>query len=170
MFKHCIFAYNYWLYCCMNKQTNKRKPWLKRISITILLIVIILAGVYWYVATEKFSDTKDRKEAYTVNAIDLIHEFKKDDSAANTKYREKIITVSGRVSALESPDTSAVNVKFIDTDGSFLIFAFQDTHLAEGKTLAVGDSISIKASCSGGRYDSIIEGYKIEFKRAVLNK
>ena len=153
----------------MTERVKRKKPWLKRVLIAFLVIIVILAGVYWYVATEKFSDTQAREAAYTVNALDFIREFIKDDSAANKKYTEKIITVSGRISELEAPDTSTVNIKFIDpVTGSFIIFAFQDTHLSEGKTLKVGDSVSIKGSCSGGVYSPTLELTKIDFKRAAL--
>jgi tRNA_anti-like len=155
----------------MANQVKKKKPWLKRILIVVMVLVVVLAGVYWYYATEKFSDTTDRESSYTVNALDLIHEFIENDSAANKKYTEKIITVNGRISELEAPDTSTVNVKFIDpATGSFAIFAFQDTHLAEGKNLKAGDSVSIKGSCSGGVYSAELELTKIDFKRAALNK
>ena len=155
----------------MTEAGKKKNPWLKRILTAFLVIVVILAGIYWYVATEKFSDTKSRDADYTLSALDLIHEFVKNDSAANKKYTEKILTVNGRISELEAPDTSTVNVKFIDpASGSFIIFSFQDSHLAEGKNLKVGDSVSIKGSCSGGQYSSILESTKIDFKRAALNK
>lgn len=152
----------------MPKQTTKRNSWRKKILIGILVLAVIAAGIYWYVATDKFSDTKDRKAAYSVSALDFIREFQQDDSAANMKYREKIVTVNGRISELEAPDTSTVNVKFIDTiTGSFVIFAFQDIHLVEAKSLKIGDSVSIKGSCSGGVYSDILEATKIDFKRLI---
>jgi len=148
-----------------------KRAWLKKLLITGLVLAVIGAGIYWYIATEKFSDTKDRKAAFTVNAIDFIREFRKDDSAANKKYREKIITVNGKVSELEAPDSSSVNVKFVDTTtGDYAIFAFQEQHLAEAKSLKEGDSISIKGSCSGVSYSEILDLYYIPFKRSALNK
>ena len=155
----------------MTEAIKKKNPWLKRILTAFLVLVVTLAGIYWYVATEKFSDTKNKDADFTISAIDLIHEFVQNDTMANKKYTEKIITVNGRISELEAPDTSTVNVKISDpASGSFIIFAFQDSHLAEGKNLKVGDSVSIKGSCSGGQYSSIIESTKIDFKRATLNK
>jgi hypothetical protein len=149
---------------------KKKKPWLKRILIAILALVVILAGVYWYLATDKFSDTKDRKADYTVNVLDLIHEFQQNGSAANKKYSDKIITVNGTVSEIEAADTT-LNIKFIDkATGSYAIFAFQQQHAAEAKTVKVGDSISIKGSCSGGIYSEILEANAISFKRSALNK
>ncbi|MEI9911308.1 MAG: hypothetical protein WDO71_17590 [Bacteroidota bacterium] len=154
----------------MSTQTKKKSPWRKRILVSLLVLAVIAAGIYWYVATDTYSDTKDRKAAYTVNAFDFIQEFQQNDSAANVKYADKIVTVTGRVSAIEAADTT-LNIKFIDTiTGSYAIFAFQQQHLAEAKTVKVGDSVSIKGSCSGGIYSDILEATAITFKRSTLNK
>lgn len=138
--------------------------------IAFLLLVGIGAAIYWYIATEKFADTKDRKAVYTVNAIDFIREFEENDNAANKKYTDKIITVNGMVSEIEAADTT-VNIKFIDTaSGSYAIFAFQEQYISEAKTLKVGDSASIKGSCSGGVVSEILGTEFITFKRCTLNK
>lgn len=155
----------------MMHTTKTKGPWRKRLWILFIVLVVIGAGIYWYVATEKFSDTKDREAAHTVSAIDFIREFVKDDSAANKKYREQIIVVNGRISELEAPDTSTVNIKFVDTtSGAYAIFAFQEQHVNEAKGLNVGDSVSVKGSCSGVAFSSILEVPYISFKRSTLNK
>lgn len=150
--------------------TKQKRPWLKQLLVIGLVLVAIVAGIYWYVATEKFSDTKDRKAAFTVNAVDFIREFEKNESEANKKYRDKIITVNGRVSEIEAADTT-VNIKIIDTvSNSFIIFAFQEQHISEPKTVKVGDTVSIKGSFSAGIFSQIMEVVKIDFKRSALNK
>ncbi len=155
----------------MSEIKQKRKRWIKPAFFAGLVLVIGLAVTYWIVATEKFADTSNRKAAYSVNANELIKEFLDNDSAANAKYADKIITVNGTVSELESPDSSTVNVKFVDsTSGSYIIFAFQEQHLEEGKSLKTGDTVSIKGSCSGSIYSDILETTSITFKRAALNK
>jgi len=74
------------------------------------------------------------------------------------------------VSAIEAADTT-LNIKFIDpVSTSYAIFAFQQQHQMEAKTIKVGDSISIKGSCSGGIYSEILDATAITFKRATLNK
>jgi hypothetical protein len=149
----------------------QKKRWKKPLLIGGFLTVVAIAVAYWIVATEKFSDTSSRKAAYTVNATDLIREFKQNDSAANAKYTDKIITVTGTVSALEAPDSTTVNIKMEDPETKdIILFAFQEQHLEEGKMLKVGDLVSIKGSCSGGSIDGILELLKIEFKRSALNK
>ena len=130
----------------MTTQKIKKRAWVKWILIAILVVVVILAGVYWYVATDKFSDTKSRKADHTLNARDFIQEFQQNLKAANEKYGDKIIALNGRVSEVEAADTT-LNIKFVDpATSSYAIFAFQQQHLDEAKGLKAGDSISIKGN------------------------
>ena len=142
----------------------------KNILIGILVVAITLFGVAWYIFNDKYADTTERKAVYAVNAMDFIKEFEKNDSLANNKYTEQIITVNGTVSEVQQVDTTA-NIKFIDTtSGSYIIFAFQQQHLAEAKQLKEGDKVSIKGSCSGGTYSEILGTEYISFKRCAINK
>ena len=146
---------------------RSRRKW---IWIGLSVVLAGMALVYWLIHTEKFSDTKDRKATFTVNAQEFIHEFEQDDSTANKKYTGKIITVNGRVGEVEAADTT-VNIKFIDpASGSYAIFAFQEQHAGEAKTVRVGDSISIKGSFSSGFFSDILGTTAITFKRSTLNK
>ena len=143
----------------------------KRILIASVFIVIAVAVIsIWYVFTVKFSDINNQKPVYSVKVLDLISEFKNNDSIANKKYAEKIIAVTGLVTEVEAVDSS-INIKLGDTiTGSYAIFAFQQQHLAEAKFIKKGDSISIKGSCSGGAYSEILETEFITFKRCALIK
>jgi molybdopterin converting factor small subunit len=152
-----------------NKSLHKH-PWFRRILLGILLLLVSGGIIIWYIFTDTFSDTADRKSAYTVNAMELLQEFQKNDSLANKKYADKIITVNGRISELESADTT-INVKIIDTlTDAYIIFAFQQQHLNEAKALKEGDTVSIKGSCSGGTYSQILETEFVTFKRCAVNK
>ncbi|PZR29587.1 MAG: hypothetical protein DI535_02410 [Citrobacter freundii] len=150
---------------------KKRSPWKKRILWSILILVVVLAAIYIYFATQKFDDTNEVKADYTVEFPAFIQEFLKSDSAANAKYRDKIIVVNGTISAVEPADSATTNVKFVDTTtGSYVIFAFQEQHAAEAKKLKEGEAVSIKGSCSGGTFSEILGVEKVDFKRSALNK
>lgn len=152
----------------MTKPEQKKNSWLKKILIGGILVVISMAVVIWLIFTEKFKDTKERKSDYIVNAMDFLQEFQISDSLANLKYAEKIITVNGRISETEEADTT-INIKMIDTaTDAYIIFAFQQQHLAEAKQLKEGDSVAIKGSCSGGTYSEILETEFVTFKRCTL--
>lgn len=150
---------------------NKRPgPLLKKILTVVFILAILGAGAVWYIFNEKFTDTSEVKADFTINALDLIHDFEKNDSLANRKYSEKIIIVNGMVSEVEAADTT-VNIKMADSSsGSYVIFAFQQQHLADAKNIKTGEQVSIKGSCSGGAYSQILETEFITFKRCALNK
>lgn len=151
-------------------QTLKKTSWFKRILFAGAFLLVFGGIAIWYIFTEKFLDTSKETAAYTVNALDLIHEFQNGDSLANKKYAEKIITVKGRVTETESADTT-INIKMIDSlTDAYIIFAFQEQHLKEAKHLKEGDSVSIKGSCSGGIYSNILETEFVTFKRCTVNK
>ena len=154
----------------MDIANNAKSSRQKKIGIAGLVALLIGGGAAWYLFTQKFEDTATTKADYTVQAKALIDEFRKNDSAANKKYTEKIITVSGMVSAIEPADTT-LNVKMSDTtNGSYIIFAFQPQDFASVKKITKGNNVSIKGSCSGGAYSEILETEFISFKRCSLNK
>ena len=146
------------------------KPKYKKILLGLFIVLLAGAGVVWYIFTEKFTDTANRKSDFTVNAMDFIKEFRQNASMANRKYTEKIVVVNGIVSSIEAADTTA-NIKFTNAStGDYIIFAFQQQHLADAKKLKEGQQVSIKGSCSGGAYSQILGINYISFKRAALNK
>ena len=154
----------------MAKSKLNRQGWLKRILIAGILLIMLGSVMVWYILNDKFKNTANIEAAYAVNALDFIKEFEKDDSLANLKYAEKIILVSGVISEVEPADTT-VNVKMANPEtGSYIIFAFQKEDQAEAKKVTPGDTVSIKGSCSGGVYSTILESEFITFKRCILNK
>jgi len=148
----------------------RTKPWVR------LLLILIGPLVAWAgfviienkIEKEKYDDTANLKSAYTIWAPELIKEFRANDSLANVKYREQILTITGRVSETEQPNDSTINIKISDSTGSYAIFPFQDKYLETVKKLQPGDSVVIRASCSGGMYSQILETETITFKRCVL--
>lgn len=151
-------------------KTTEEKPWLKKIFLIILVLVVVGGIGIYLIFTEKFEDTRKQEAVYTIAANDLIKEFQQNDSAANKKYAEKIILVNGKIAETEAADTT-VNIKMVDTlTGSYIIFAFQQQHLNDAKQLKEGDIVSIKGSCSGGAYSKILETEFISFKRCAINK
>ena len=151
-------------------KSPKNKKVLRWSFIAAGALLVIGAAVYFYYATLTHDDTASLKADYQVEAIPFIKEFEKDHKAANKKYGEKIIAVKGIVTETEPADTT-MNIKIIDTvSNSFIIFAFQEQHLSEPKTVKVGDTVSIKGSFSAGIFSEIMEVVKIDFKRSALNK
>ena len=153
----------------MEVKVKKKYSLLKKGGLFFLIILLLATAWIWYVFNEKYADTTQITPAFSVTALDLIHEFEKNDSLANKKYAEKIMVVSGEVSEVEGVD-STVNIKMADsTSGSYVIFAFQQQDKALAEKIKSGDKVSIKGSCSGGAYSKILETEFITFKRCAIN-
>lgn len=146
-----------------------KKNWIKRVLIIAAVILVAGVGFVWYLFSEKHEDTAKVKAEYSIPAAQLINEFRTNLADANNRYTEKIVAVTGRVTEIESADTT-VNVKMTDTtSGSYIIFAFQSQDMNTVKQMKAGDSISLKGSCSGGEYSNILEAHFINFKRCTIN-
>ena len=140
-----------------------------RVLFVILLLILFGIGIIWYLFSEKFENTSVVKADATILSTTLLQEFRNDLPAANLKYVEKIISVKGRISELEKADTT-FNIKMTDSTGAYLIFALQADKRTEAAKVNEGDSISIKGSCSGGSFSSILGIVYIPFKRCIIEK
>ncbi|MFN8288664.1 MAG: hypothetical protein U0U70_00265 [Chitinophagaceae bacterium] len=119
---------------------------------------------------ETHEETTKLKADYTIDAASLLHEFTTNDSAANAKYREKILVVNGTASSVQQmPDSTAV-IQFSDTTGSYAAFAFEKDQYENVKNIKTGDQVSVKGSCSGSIFSDILGTTSVNFKRAVINK
>ncbi len=150
----------------MNKP---RSSIVKKILIATGLILLVGAGVVWYIFNEKFEDTATVKADQSKNATELLSEFRTDLTNANKQYTEKILSVKGTVSEIEKADTT-FNIKMSDSTGAYLIFAFQAKNQQDLLSIKEGDIISVKGSCSGGTFSKILETFFVAFKRCVIEK
>lgn len=147
-----------------------KQNWLKKILIIGGILLVIGGGIIWYLFTLKFEDTATQKSDFSVKATDFIKEFETADSVANAKYKDKIVSVNGTVSEVEAADTT-VNLKMTDTtSGSYIIFSFQQQHMADAKKIKQGENVTIKGSFSAGVYSSILESETITFQRCAVQK
>lgn len=140
----------------------------KKIFIGLLVVFIIAVPIVWYIFTLKFDNTADVKPDFKVNATSMLMEFMQNDKAANVKYLEKVVEVTGSITAIEKAD-SIFNVKMEDeSTGSYLIFAFQPDQKDLLNKLKPMQEVVVRASCSGGIYSEILEAHSISFKRSII--
>jgi hypothetical protein len=145
----------------------KKTVWIVAGPVFVFISFLIMEK---YIMNETYSDTAGIKPDYTISATDLIHEFAANDSAANKKYLEKIISVTGAASEVEVKSDSTINIKFADSTGSYINFSLEKEQYEKVKNIKPGDAVSLKGSCSGSFYSDILSTTQISFKRSTLNK
>lgn len=120
-----------------------------KLSILFLLLIVIVAGVYFYTYKEH-RDIAAEKESYTIVVSRFFSEFQTDEVKANGKYLNKTIEVTGTLSSVDVATKSIViNEKLFAT--------FKEM---PSQTLLVNDKIKIKGRFIG--YDALVEELKMD--------
>lgn len=130
----------------------------RRLVLALLFVVGIMAGYFVY---QKFLSTSPgmaKQEAVAqVAAVDLYAQFEEDEAAANERYLNQVIEVSGVIAEMEQPaDANAVIT--LETNGFGLVKCtlepgWDNEFLA---SLSAGDQITLKGECIGLLLDLLI--------------
>ncbi|MFZ9388763.1 MAG: OB-fold protein [Chitinophagaceae bacterium] len=147
--------------------------WLKKLAWILLGPVIAFTSYKMgekAVMSETFTHTRDIHADYSISATDLLKEFAANDSAANAKYREKILVVSGKATQVEQRSDSTTTIQMADTTGSYVVFSFDKDQLQSVNHIKTGDAVSLKGACSGSVYSEILGITFISFKRSAIHK
>lgn len=118
-------------------------------TILVVLFLLLLVGGYFYVYKEHRNIEKE-EVSYDIAVPTLFSEYQSNESEANTKYLDKTIEVSGKVSSLN------VEIKSIVLDEK-LFATFLDRIPS---TIKPNSQIKVKGRLIG--YDSLLEEIKMD--------
>ncbi len=120
---------------------------MKRIIFSLLILVIIVFIGYNYLYQDHRNIAGEKSE-YKIEAVTLAREFLDQPDEAVAKYMDKTLSISGKVTELETGGVTINNVvygEFIENDN--------------GKA-ALDKKITIKGRCIG--YDELLEIVKLD--------
>ena len=128
----------------------------KKLIIAILGLAIVVAFIGYKMYNKPHVDVAKAKSDITLTANTILNDFTTNETAANAKYLEKIIAVTGEVSNIKiEKDKGIVTLKTNDDFGSVLC------HLSENATKNInsikeGQTVTIKGICTGYLMDVIL--------------
>jgi hypothetical protein len=136
------------------KEVNMKR-W-KKILLIICTLGLIGGGYGWYLYNKKPADVRTLKADFSMNAKDLLDAYNKDETAANAKYADKTIEVSGKIAEIKVED-STCNVT-LDTGDPLAAIScsFYNEEAATVKKAQVGQEVSIKGMCTGKLSDVVL--------------
>ena len=121
----------------------------KNIIIFLFFTALIGTGIFFYIY-KAHRDIASEKEDFTITVNAIFSEFQSNERNANSKYLDKTIEVSGRISSIDLETKSIV----IDEK---LFTTFADTI---PKKSEVNSVINIKGRFVG--YDGLLEEMKMD--------
>ncbi|MGB8492475.1 MAG: hypothetical protein WCE64_15580 [Bacteroidales bacterium] len=121
----------------------------------VLAIAIVGIGTAIYFFNMQHRDLGKVKPDFTITAVDLQKAFEDNEAAANTRYVNKVLEVSGVIASLKPGENNSLSV-FLKTgsDLSSVICTFQQGTALSG--FKPGDAITIRGSCSGYLTDVLL--------------
>lgn len=123
----------------------------------ILLIFAIGGLVGFYMYNKPHKNMTSAEIDVKMNAPQLFEHFEKDESLANQKYLDKVIEVSGLVTAVNVEKDGTTSVT-LDTDNSMFGIICQMDNLSKHKrtNFKTGEQVKLKGICTGMLMDVIL--------------
>ena len=120
----------------------------KFFKILAILVVVLVLGFfsYDYVMTGGGRDLENEKSEFNISAVDIFAEFSANAETATTKYLNKAVEISGKV--------TSVNVDVITLDEKV------SCQLVVSDKVLLNSQVKIKGRVTG--YDDLLEELKLD--------
>lgn len=126
---------------------------MKRILYFLLALACIGGAVGYYLWNKPHENMQTAKADMAIDAAALFNEYSADETAANTKYLDKTIAVSGKVKETTKSDDGTVKVS-LDTGSDFGVLCELDPLSQHPRTeFATGETVTFKGNCTGLNFD-----------------
>lgn len=116
-----------------------------KIILLVLLVVIIGGSAVAYYMWNKPNRSVANEEGIKVTAAQLVKEYQANETAANSKYLDKAIQVTGKVNEVGKNQDGKATVMLASEDEMTGVFCT----LKENEDIKGGSTITIKGFCSG---------------------
>ena len=130
---------------------------MKKIILSILVLALVgAAGTYYYA----FVYSKNRKfdmvnaEAMTIEANALVKAFQENEAEANKTYLDKVLLISGSISATDKTQTGERTLTLSSDDPFAGVMVTLDS--TEAAAINMNDKITVKGFCKGFLSDVVI--------------
>ena len=130
---------------------------MKKIILSILVLALIgAAGTYYYA----FVYSKNRKfdmvnaEGTSIEAVTLVKAFQENETEANKNYLDKVLLISGTISATDQTQTGDRTLTLSSDDPFAGVMVTLDS--TEAAAINMNDKVTVKGFCKGFLSDVVI--------------
>jgi hypothetical protein len=136
---------------------------LKKKVILVFSIVVIIAALTMYKMWTKPHINVQQADAVAITSKIIATEFETDETAANRKYLNKVISILGTVNDVTS-NTQNQTVVTLNGSGLSSVMCTMDDSTSAPGTLKNGMTAAIKGICTGYLTDVVLVRCVIEKK------
>ena len=128
----------------------------KKIVTGMIILALAGAGYGWFLYHKPPPDVREQKPGIEITAADLVKAFQQDETAANTKYVDKVLMVSGTVTGMQTDSSGQATVSLQTNDPMAAVTCsfYQDD--AGVKKIKAGSPVRIKGICTGMLMDVVL--------------
>jgi len=123
----------------------------------IIIAVLIVAGVSTgvYLFNLRSPDLAKTNPDFVITAADLQKAFEADETGASSKYINKIVEVTGKISSVKPGENSTVNIS-IETESALSSVIATFTNISDTSIFKNGDQLTFRGQCSGFLMDVLL--------------
>lgn len=136
---------------------------MKKILVAVIAVLVIGAGVAMYMFNKPHKDIAGAEADVKIGAAALFDQYSANEADANTKYLDKVISVSGTVGSInrDNAEEPSLNLNTNDMMG-VVTCQFLPDHAYELDNVQEGDEITVKGQCTGMLMDVVLIRCSIE--------
>ncbi len=133
----------------------------KTVFLIIFLITLFAAAavyVYFEYYAKGNANIENQKTDFKISSVDLISEFEKNDTSANSKYNDKVLEITGKVNKT-IPGDSITSVVMDEGKNLTITIEMYARHNNLAKNLKAGDNVTIKGLYVGYIFDPLLADF-----------
>lgn len=137
----------------------------KIILIGGIVALVFATAVYMYVFHKPARTAASEAAAYSTDVKSLLSDFETNENAANAKYLDKVIRVSGIVASITDKETETTVYLKEGADMSGVTCSFLKNTIDKNK-VNIGTKVFIKGICSGYLMDVVLNHCALDVEAA----
>jgi hypothetical protein len=132
----------------------------KTITLLLITLCLVAAAYVWFFIWNKPKTNVANAESIKTEAVTLFNEYSTNEQAANIKYLEKVLEVTGVVTSI-TINAEGLAVILLQSDDP--VFGINCTMEEIDSKIKKGDRVTLKGICTGYLTDVVlIRCYKIK--------
>jgi len=127
---------------------------MKKFILPVLLAVLLISMYAYWQYNRTTESVENQSVDVSITALDLLKAYQTDETAANVKYLDKVIVVSGKVGVITTAN-KITSVSFDSGDPMSSIICELDPN-AKAIGVRMGADLVIKGKCTGFLSDVVL--------------